>query len=121
MKLIFVYNATSGKAQALWDTAHKIISPKNYSCNLCSITFGAFTEKKIWKDFRENSKTEMIFLHRDEFQKQYKSKWLQKFDFPVILVTRNEGLEVFISSEELKELKTPESLIELIRERLNRN
>ena len=78
-------------------------------------------EKKIWKDFRENSKTEMIFLHRDEFQKQYKSKWLQKVDFPVILVSINEGLEVFISSEELKELKTPESLIELITERLNRN
>ena len=115
MKLIFVYNATSGKVQALWDTAHKIISPKNYSCSLCAITFGAFSEKKIWKDFRENSKTEMIFLHRDEFQKQYKSKWLQKVDFPVILVSINEGLEVFISSEELTTFEDVSELIETIK------
>ena len=121
MKLIFVYNADSGKVNALWDSAHKLFSPKNYDCNLCALTFGTFSEKKIWKQFRKSVDAEMIFLHRDEFQKQYKSKWLQKVDFPVILVSINEGLEVFISSEELKELKTPESLIELITERLNRN
>jgi hypothetical protein len=119
LKLIFVYNANSGKLNTLWDTAHKIFSPKNYSCNLCAITFDIFSEKKIWKDFRENFNTEMVFLHRDEFQKQYKSKWLQKFKFPVILVTKNEGLEVFISSEELSELKSPDSLIALITHRLN--
>lgn len=62
----------------------------------------------------------MVFLHRDEFQKQYKSKWLPKFQFPVILITKDENLEIFISSEELNELSTPESLIALITQRLNR-
>ena len=121
MKLIFVFNASTGKVQALWDTLHKIVSPKSYSCNLCTLTYGIFSEKKRWKDFRKHSKTDMIFLHRDAFQKQYKSKWLQKFEFPTILSIKDNSLEIFISSEELNELKNPESLIELITERLNRN
>lgn len=120
MKLIFVYNANSGKVNAIRDTAFKILSPKNYSCNLCAITFGSFSEKKIWKEFRKNFKTEMVFLHRDEFQKHYKSKWLPKFEYPLILITKDNTLEIFISAEELNELSTPESLIALITQRLNR-
>ena len=119
MKLIFVYNADSGKVNALWDSAHKLFSPKNYDCNLCALTFGTFSEKKIWKQFRKSVDAEMIFLHRDEFQKQYKSKWLPRFQFPVILISNENNLEVFISSEELNDLKSPESLIELIKQKLS--
>ena len=34
MKLIFVYNANSGKLSAALDIAHKIISPSTYQCRL---------------------------------------------------------------------------------------
>ena len=48
-KLIFIYNANSGKHNALLDTMHKIVSPNTYNCNLCDITFGLFTENKTWR------------------------------------------------------------------------
>ncbi|MDT0555767.1 GTPase [Patiriisocius hiemis] len=114
MKLIFVYNANAGKINALLDSAHKMVSPATYNCNLCDITFGIFSENTIWKNFRESSEIEMVFLHKDEFLKQYKSKWLPKYDFPVILSEENGALEVFISTETLNQIKTASELIRLI-------
>lgn len=119
MKLIFVYNANSGFLDKILDGAHKIVSPSTYDCNLCAITFGAFSEDELWKAFREHSETAMEFHHKDEFLKQYKSKWLPAYDFPIILVENKMELEVFISSEALNALNTSEALIEEITRRLS--
>lgn len=116
-KLIFVYNADSGKKRALMDTFHKLISPQTYNCNLCDITFGLFAENKTWKKFRKSVDIPMEFLHRDEFLKQFASKFGAKFMLPVILVENNGELELFISTEEINQLKTIDDLIALITER----
>jgi hypothetical protein len=116
-RIIFVYNANSGKVNAVLDSMHKITSPSTYTCNLCAITFGVFTEDALWKTFRENSELCMEFYHRDDFEKEFKSKWLPKFDFPVVLSENNEDLEVFLSSDELNAFTTSEDLIEAIMKR----
>ena len=118
MKLIFVYNANSGFLDKLFDGAHKIVSPSTYDCNLCTITFGAFSEDELWKAYREHSELAMEFYHKDEFLKKFKSKWLPTYDFPIILLENKMELEVFISSEELEALRTSEALIEEITKRL---
>jgi hypothetical protein len=53
MKLIFVYNAESGKLNTLFDIAHKIIKPETYQCSLCAITHDAIKEKKAWTEFKK--------------------------------------------------------------------
>ncbi|MEL6484565.1 MAG: GTPase [Bacteroidota bacterium] len=116
-KLVFVYNANSGKKNALLDSLHKVISPSTYDCNLCDITFGVVRENRKWKRFRKESQYPMEFLHRDEFQKTHASKFGYKFEFPIVLAEGEKGLEVFISTQELNGLKTPEALIQLIEER----
>jgi hypothetical protein len=113
MKLIFVYNANSSFFDRVLDNAHKIISPSSYDCNLCAITFGNFKEDDLWKTYRENSNQEMIFLHKDDFLKQYKSKWLPKYDFPIVL-SQTDDLEIFLSSERLNTFNSAEELIEEI-------
>lgn len=118
MKLIFVYNADSGKANAFLDTFHKLIKPSSYSCDLCKLTFGIFSEKKKWKDYQENLDTETVFLHKNEFRKQYASKFGYKFQYPIILLERSGELEVFISDAEISDLDSVEFLIELIEKRL---
>lgn len=118
MKLIFVYNANSGFLDQLLDSAHKIVSPATYDCNLCAITFGNFTEDKLWKAFREHSEVEMQFHHKDEFLKEYNSKWLPKYNFPLILIQEGMELNYFITSEELNEMSSSEVLIEEIKRRL---
>ena len=117
-KLIFIYNADSGLGNLLLDGAHKILSPNTYECSLCSLTFGAFSEKSIWKKFREESKVEMEFLHKDEFKKQYASKFGHKFTFPIVLVEGSNDLEVFISAAEMNSLDNEEELIGLIKNRV---
>jgi len=106
MKLVFVYNADSGLMNALMDIGHKVVSPQTYECNLCGLTFGLLTEQKQWKKFRETSDTEMEFLHRDEFEQQYR----QKFEYPVILRQDSE-LNVAIPKTELNQIKTLDELI----------
>ncbi|MGJ8735975.1 GTPase [Zobellia laminariae] len=116
-KLIFIYNADSGLKNALLDSAHKILSPSTYDCNLCDITFGVFTEDKVWKKFREQTNLEMEFLHKDEYKKQYASKFGNKYTFPIILAQVNEDLQVFVSTEEMNTLENSESLTKIIQER----
>jgi hypothetical protein len=118
-KLIFVYNANSGKINGYMDMAHKIVSPSTYQCRLCDLTYGVFKENVEWARFRESVLTsttvqELEFLHTDEFEKQYKSKWLPKYDYPVILTASENGLEIFMSATELNEIKTTTDLIENI-------
>lgn len=120
-KLVFVYNADSGAKNALLDSMHKVFSPSTYDCNLCDITFGVVRENRTWKRFREESAADMVFLHRDEFQKKYASKFGYKFTYPIVLVEADKGLEIFISTEEMNGLKTPHALIRLIGERSESN
>jgi hypothetical protein len=117
MKLIFVYNANSGAVSAILGGLHKIVSPSTYDCNLCTITFGNFSEDKIWKEFREESEDEMEFYYKDEFLKQFRSKWLPKYDFPVLLSKEKGELELFIDSKELNALEDASQLIEAIKKR----
>ncbi|MGY8885383.1 MAG: GTPase [Flavobacteriales bacterium] len=117
MKLLFVYNANSGKLSALLDGLHKMVSPSTYDCNLCAMTFGHFLEDPTWKEFREKSENEMKFYHKDEFLKQFRSKWLPKYNFPVVLFEENGELGVFIDSVELNNLESTPQLIATIKTR----
>ena len=117
-KLVFIYNADSGLRNAILDSAHKIWSPDTYACSLCDITYGAFTEKSVWKKFRNETNLDMEFLHKDEFSKAYASKFGYKFTFPIVLAESNSGLEVFIKTEELNDLENSEALIAIVQERI---
>lgn len=116
-KLLFIYNANSGLRNTILDGAHKIISPNTYQCNLCDITYGAFTENRVWKKFRKDSDLAMEFLHKDEFQEQYASKFGHSFQFPIVLGITASEMEVLVNTEELNALDQAEDLIALIKER----
>ena len=116
MKLIFVYNADSGFANALFDVGHKALDPDTYQCNLCSLTHGIIGEHKEWQKFREKSTAEIKFLHRDEFEREYE----QEFDYPVIL-KQEDCLSVMISQTELNSISTLDSLIQKVSNLLAEN
>ncbi len=117
-KLIFVYNANAGTINGLLDSVHKIVSPATYECSLCKITHGVFTEEKLWATYRKSAEIEMVFLHKDEFLKQYRSKWLPAYTFPIVLISDDKGLDVFIATETLNAVTTQEELIDLVGEGL---
>lgn len=117
-ELVFVYNANSGAKNVMFDSLHKVFSPKTYDCKLCAITYGLVAENRTWKKFRQQSSHQMTFLHKDEFTKKYASKFGHKFDFPIVLIEGKSGLEVLVSKDELSDLKTANGLIQLLKERV---
>ena len=116
-ELIFVYNAASGIGNVLLDGAHKVLNPATYSCSLCQLTHGAFREHKVWKNFRQSSQLPMQFLYKDEFQKEYASKFGHAHTFPVVLGRTGSGLELVVSTAELNGMETAEELITLLKSR----
>ncbi|MFV8224894.1 GTPase [Christiangramia aquimixticola] len=117
-KLIFVYNAQSGKLNALMDSMHKVLSPSTYDCKLCELTFGLLQENKTWREFRDSLDVDTEFLHRDEFQKTYASKFGHKFEYPIILGQTAKGLEVVVSKPELNKIQSTGELIEKLKNRI---
>ena len=111
MKIVFVYNADSGKINALFDIGHKILRPDTYSCNLCSLTHGVFSEKEEWRKYREATPHELEFLHKDEFEKKYGVD--KEYTYPVILKSDEDekNLEVLLSTEKIKALSDLEDLV----------
>lgn len=117
-KLVFVYNARSGYGNSLLGSAHKIVSPSTYGCRLCSLTYGLVRERTEWTRFREDSPIPMSFLHKDEFQTAYASKFGAKFTFPIILAETGGELEVLVNTAELNAIEDTGRLIGLLRSRM---
>ena len=107
MKLIFVYSADSGLFNTVSDIAHKVLSPKTYSCNLCALTHGHFKIKQDWVEFLEQVDTEMEFLHRDEFLKKFK---LGDAELPAIFVEENGEILVWLDRAEINQIETLDDL-----------
>ena len=113
--LVFVYNADSGVVNTLLDSAHKILSPSTYECQLCELTYGVFKENEAWKMFRESLSEDVQFLHRDEFEKQFQ----ESFEYPVLLRKNDGSFEVLLSAEGFKKAGDTQSLIDRCKQVIN--
>lgn len=107
MKLIFVYNADSGLFNTATDIAHKILSPKTYSCNLCALTHGYFKIKEDWVDFLEGMEADLVFLHRNEFLKQYN---LPNIKLPAIYSEKDGQLSLWLDQKIINQIKSLDEL-----------
>ena len=115
MKLIFVYNADAGLFNTITDIAHKVISPKTYSCNLCALTHGYFSVRDNWVSFIEGLGVDCEFLHRDEFRQQYSQ---QSVELPAIYARHDGRLEVLLAAADIDSYDSIESLKSAISEKL---
>ncbi len=113
--LVFVYNADRGLFNALADTAHKLISPGTYQCNLCAITHGAVRMHQQWKTFLEGLDVPLEFLHRDELQAIY---GIRDARLPAIFRRVDHQLAPWIDAETINACHSLDELQDLIRQRL---
>ncbi|WP_299214974.1 GTPase [uncultured Aquimarina sp.] len=116
--IIFIYNADANIWNKYLDFAHKIISPSTYSCDLCSLTHGNFSENKIWKEFREIVSYEFVFKYKDEFIEEFNEVEYQKFQYPIILEEKDSRLDVLMNANELNLMNSVEDLIGALRKKL---
>ena len=114
LELIFIYNAKSGVVNELIDFAHKIVSPETYDCNLCAISYGAFSMKKKWSTYIETLPFKSTFTYKDKFSKNGYSN----IKFPSVFIRSNEKLDEIISAREINEIKNLDQLIGLLNQKL---
>ncbi|PIN95415.1 hypothetical protein COU56_01700 [Candidatus Pacearchaeota archaeon CG10_big_fil_rev_8_21_14_0_10_31_9] len=113
--LIFVYNADSGIFNSISDSIHKIISPSTYQCNLCKITYGITNEKDEWKNYISSLPYRVIFLHKEEFKKQYPNV---KERLPAVFKILGSKTILLISADEINKCKNLSDLKKLVDSRL---
>jgi hypothetical protein len=108
-KLVFVYNADSGLFNTLADMAHKIVSPETYNCQLCKLTYGNIGMREQWKAYLDTIDAELVFLHRDEFFKQYRENAMA---LPAMFLDRDGVVDLFMSEAEINACQSLDALIE---------
>ena len=99
-KLIFVYNANSGKWNGYLDILHKIVSPATYPCKLCDLTHGIFKVRQEWVSFKETIDIPMEFLHKDEWLEKYQTKK----DLPAVFSLVNGQLNTVIDAKSMEKM-----------------
>ena len=85
-RLLFVYNADNGPVMAVWDAAHKLLSPGTYGCDLCAITYGAWSKRSEWRDYLDRLPYPAKFYHRGEFHRAY-----PQVDIPLPAILLEDG------------------------------
>ena len=113
-QLIFVYNADSSIFSTLTDFAHKLLSPSTYQCHLCALTFGNFSEKQEWKSIVESLPLKTIFLHKDEFEKQYNIRTA----LPAAFLRKNEAVNEIISKQEIESCNSLPELRRVVEQKI---
>ncbi len=109
--LVFVYNADSGFLSQIADFMHKMTSPETYPCKLCGLTYGTFGMKTDWQDFVSKLETEVEFLHRDQFLRQYD---LRDAKFPSVYLRRGSTVRLLIGSDEIDSCQSLDDLKSLV-------
>lgn len=116
VSIVFVYNADSGLVNEMKDYIHKILSPSDYECNLCAITYGNTGMKSEWKSFVNDIPVPVVFLHKDEFYEQFNYPGAA---FPCVYLQRGQRLDMLITSDEINECKDVDDLKLLLKDKLN--
>lgn len=117
MNLVFIYNADSGVFNTLTDIAHKLLSPDTYQCNLCNLTHGYFTARDEWIGFLRELDSDIEFLHRDEFAKQYGE---HNADLPAIFCKQGDDLKLWLDKQVIDKIDSTEALMQLIQTELKK-
>jgi len=113
-ELIFVYNADNGILRKIKDFWHKALNPSTYPCNLCLLTYGAFSMNKEWSEFIGSLDTKVSFTYRNRFRKRHD----MDVTFPSAFVKREGNVQLIITSDEMNKVKTLEELKDLVSEKV---
>lgn len=110
-KLLFIYNADSGIANALLDYGKKYVQPAQYDCRLCAVSYGPFGMRRNWKRFISKLPYEVIFLHKDEFEQKYQHI---KTSYPALVLVSNKKNTVLLDNKDFRNIHALEELKSMV-------
>ena len=97
--LILVYNADSGKWNAVVDSAKKVLQIEG--CTLCTITHGITGERAQWKDCRAELGVHVQAYHKNEVPENLRP--VVADNFPCILAQYGEETILLLTPEAMQE------------------
>ena len=116
-KIFFVYNAKDDFLSVIGDFIYKAVSPKNYPCSLCKLSYGIVSKKKKWREFLESLDHEYIFVYKNQ-----KHPVLSFVDsYPVVLIGEEDSARALVSTYEINQCKDIDQLILLLNQNLEAN
>lgn len=111
-ELVFVYKARSDLFSRVTDFAHKVISPKTYSCSLCRLTHGHLGMHREWAAFVQSFPMKVSFRYQDQVESHPQE------DLPQVWLRQGSDRHLLIGADELNAVPSLEALMELIKKRL---
>lgn len=100
--LVIIYQADGGRWNALLDSAHKLLSPSTYACDLCALTHGLAGAHSAWRDFEARCPVPIEIHHRDDGLARFPH--LTRADLPTILRRRGVEVEVALGPDDFTAL-----------------
>ena len=97
-RLILVYDADTGRLNALVDSARKVL--RVGGCALCSITHGLAGETSEWKSCRDELGVPVETRHRDEVFGPLKT--MVEGSLPCVVAETGEGPRVLMTRDVLE-------------------
>lgn len=117
-RLILIYNANSGLAAAIADSAKKLFKLK--ACSLCTITHGLLKEKQAWQSCATEINVPIDYLHKDDMPDPVKKLVGDKL--PSIVAQTDGKLLILLSVEEIDSCKGEVSNLQAkLKESLEKN
>lgn len=115
--LVFVYHADEGWGAAMFDAAHKILSPATYGCSLCTITYGAVAMKREWRTWIESQANPPQFFHKQDFARAYPA--FAGHGLPAIYAESDGALMLLMDDAAIREAGSVSGLIAALENRLS--
>ena len=100
-RLLFVFDADSGKWGAVVDSAKKLFMLKG--CSLCAITHGILGEKSEWKDCKEELGIPIDYVHKDELAGELKN--VVGKNLPCIVAMTKERYVLLVTPDVLEQCR----------------
>lgn len=106
-QLLFIYNADSGKGNALLDYGKKYITPNRYDCQLCMVSYGPFGMKQDWKSFVADLPLDVVFLHRNEYTQKYPKS---DISLPALIYEADDQHQVLMQADDFDTINSLDDL-----------
>ena len=116
MEILFVYNAKSGRFNALTDYVHRQFSPSTYICNLCLITYDNWDRNQRWANYIDSLPIQVNFTYRDVVTQYHKLN--EPVKLPLALLKKGEAISTFMTATEINNCHDEEALIRMFNEKL---
>jgi hypothetical protein len=100
----------------LFDSAHKLLSPTTYDCQICALTHGFAGPRAQWSAFLKTLDVPMEFIHRDEFRRRF-PQIVDSTALPAIFRQHDGALTSLLDGTVLRGMTDLDGLMEFVRER----